>query len=151
MNDGDIYFWRYADDIGRSYSELYHCKSRKAVVVNGRLIDTFWSSGSDGSVVDPSRVVLDFKGNTAELRLIREWEVKYYDEQDVVDMRHSNSMRAEIYVKKDARRSRDAMLKHITEMESEQESAIRSAKYKLELLTKSREAVKAGKLDEVCV
>lgn len=151
MRDGDIYFWKYADDIGKSYSELYHCKSRKAVVINGRLIDTFWSSSSDGAVLEPSRVVLDFKGNKADLRTIREWEVKYYNEDDVVDMRHSNSSCAEIYVKAGARRSRGAMLKHIAEMEDEQESAIRSAEYKLELLAKSRADVLAGNLDEVCV
>jgi hypothetical protein len=132
MNDGDIYFWRYADEAGRSYSELYHCKSRKAVVIDGRLVDTFWSSSSDGTVLDPSRVVLEFKGNTANLRTIREWEVKYYDEQDVVDMRHSNSWRTEIYVKAD-------------------ESVIRCAEYKLELLAQSLTDVMDGKLDQVCV
>ena len=147
MNEGDIYFWRYADESCANYSNLYHCKSRKAVVYKGRLIDTFWSSLSDGAVLDPSRVVLEFKGNKADLRTIREWEVKYYDAQDVVDMRHSNSSRAEIYVKAGALRSRDAMLKHIAEMED----AIRSAKYRLELLAKSRADVMDGKLDEVCV
>ena len=151
MRDGDIYFWRYADGLGRSHSELYHCKSRKAVVINGRLVDTFWSSSSDGTVLDPSRVVLEFKGNKADLRTIREWEVKYYDESVVVDMRHSNSSRAEIYVKADAQRSRDAMLKHIAAMEDEQESVIRSAKYKLELLAQSRADVIDGKLDAVSV
>lgn len=151
MNDGDIYFWRYADEVGRSRSDMYHCKSMKAVVANGRLVDTFWSTASDGTVLDPSRVVLEFKGNKADLRTIREWEVKYYDAQDVVDMRHSNSSGAEIYVKAGALRSRDAMLKHIAQMEDEQESAIRSAKYRLELLAKSREDVMAGNLDQVCV
>lgn len=150
MRDGDIYFWRYAEGFGLGDAP-YHCKSRKAVVINGRLIDTFWSNSGDGHVIDPSRVVLEFKGNKSGLRAIREWEAKYYNEDDVVDMRHSNSMRAEIYVIADARRSRDAMLKHIAAMEDAQESAIRSAKYKLELLAKSREDVKAGKLDEVCV
>lgn len=151
MNEGDIYFWRYADDVGRTTSDLYHCKSRKAVVVGGRLIDTFWSSGSDGTVLDPSRVVLEFKGNKSDLRTIREWEVKYYDEGDVVDMRHSNSYRAEIYVKATARRSRDAMLAHIANMRQEQESIIRSAQYRLELLERSAGDVEAGKLDDVYV
>ncbi len=151
MHEGDIYFWRYADEVGRVASYLYHCKSRKAVVVGGRLIDTFWSSSSDGTVLEPSRVVLEFKGNKSDLRPIREWEVKYYDEGDVVDMRHSNSSRAEIYVKATARRSRPAMLAHIANMKQEQESIIRGAQYRLELLEKSVGDVEAGKLDEVYV
>lgn len=151
MRDGDIYFWKYADDVGRGYSDLYHCKSRKAVVINGRLVDTFWSDSNDGARLDPDSIVLEFKGNKADLRTIREWEVKYYDEQDVVDMRHSNSSRAEIYVKASALRSRDAMLEHIANMKREQESVINSATYKLELLDKSEADVKAGRLDEVIV
>ena len=151
MNDGDIYFWRYADDMGRNHSDLYHCKSRKAVVVNGQIIDTFWSCSSDGLVLDPSRVVLEFKGNKSDLRAIRAWEVKYYDEQDVVDMRHSNSSSAEIYVKAGALRSRDAMLAHIAEMKSEQASIIRCAEHRLELLGRSEADVNAGRLDEVYV
>lgn len=150
MRDGDIYFWRYANELG-DHSMTYHCKSGKAVATNGRLVDTFWSTPSDGYVVDPSRCVLTFKGNKDELRQIREWEVKYYNEDDVVDMRHSNSSRAEIYVKASAKRCRDAMLTHIAAMRSEQESVIRSANYRLELLARSEDDVRNGKLDEVSI
>ncbi len=150
MKDGDIYFWRYADgaNIGPS---PYHCKSCKAVVVGGRLIDTFWSSPSDGSVIDPSRVVLDFKGNKADLRIVRTWELPYYDEADIVDMRHANSSREECYVKSTSLRSRDAMLVHIANMRREQEGAIRSAQYKLDLLRQSEDDVMAGRLDAISV
>jgi hypothetical protein len=151
MRDGDIYFWRYADESGGDLSTMYHCKSRKVVVINGRLIDTFWSSGSDGKVIDPSCVVLEFKGNKADLRAINHWELKYYDAADVVDMRHGNSMRAEVYVKSTAVRSRDAMLEHIANMRREQESILSGAKYRLELLDKSEADVMAGKLDTVSV
>jgi hypothetical protein len=150
MRDGDIYFWRYANEMG-DHSMTYHCKSRKAVVINGRLVDTFWSSPSEGHVVDPARCVLEFKGNKADLRQIREWEAKYYNDEDVVDMRHSNSSRAEVYVKANAKRSREAMLSHIETMRSEQESVIRSASYRLELLKQSEADIHAGKLDEVCI
>lgn len=150
MRDGDIYFWRYALELG-DRSMMYHCKSRKAVAANGRLVDTFWSAASDGYVVDPSRCVLEFKGNKADLRQIREWEVKYYNDDDVVDMRHSNSSHAEIYVKASAQRCRDAMLSHIAAMRSKQESVIRSAQYHLELLDQSEADVRNGKLDEVRV
>lgn len=150
MNDGDIYFWRYRDDVKLS-SEPYHCKSRKAIVIDGRLIDTFWSNSSYGTVLDPDHVILDFKGNKNDLRQIREWEAKYYDQDDVVDMRHSNSMRAEIYVKKGAIRSRDALLEQIAEMRRAAESDIRYAQYRLERLAKAEADVMAGRLDEVTV
>ncbi len=150
MTDGDIYFWSFKADAMPEFMP-YHCKSMKAIVVGGRLVDTFWSSAHDGYVIDPSRVDLDFKGNTADLRPINAWEAKYYDEADVVDMRHSNSSRAEVYVRADAKRSREAMLRHIASKIEEEESVIRCAEHRLEMLATARASVDAGQLDKIFV
>lgn len=150
MTEGDIYFWRFKEDAMPEFMP-YHCKSRRAVVVGGRLVDTFWSSAHDGYVIDPSRVNLEFKGNKADLRPISASEVKYYDDADVVDMRHSNASRAEVYVKAGAQRSRDAMMRHITSMIDEEESKIKCAKHRLEMLATAMASVDAGELDKVFV
>lgn len=150
MTEGDVYFWRFKNEALPEFMP-YHCKSMKAVVVGGKLVDTFWSNSQDGYVIDPSRVDLEFKGNKADLRPIHAWEAKYYDDADVVDMRHSNASRAEVYVTAGAQRSRDAMLRHIASMVDEEESKIMCAKHRLEMLATAKASVDAGALEKVFI
>lgn len=112
MRDGDIYHWVWNEarvERSRKFwgnTNLYHCKSQIAVVVDGVLKDTFWgTSGSDG-YLSPNDVVLTFQGNVNDMSVILEWEKVFYRREDLVDMNHSNNSRAPVYAKPGT--SRDA-------------------------------------------
>ena len=143
MKEGDIFFWRYKDETSRSY----HCKSRIAIVTDGKLCDTFWGHSGDRRIVDPNEVDLEYKANMAELTP-RSPSVMYrYADEDIVDLRHSNG--GTFYVKTGAQASCDKILAHIKEQREEYESQIRVAKWKLEQLDSAQREVEAGNLVHV--
>lgn len=150
MKDGDIYFWRWRDGVALS-DWPYHCMSQKAVVKDGRLLDTFWHSHSDRSELNPDKVVLEHKGNVADLREIDPHEIPYYDADCVIDMRHSNHSGAPVYVPKGAARSREAMHQHIAETRNKLNSEIQHLRWRLGRLDAAERKVSLGELSDVCV
>lgn len=106
MKNGDIYKWSYKESTG-DQTLLYWCKSRIAVVVNGVLKDTYWSNGShhEHGFLDPERVDLEFIANFKDLTPIQQYEVKYFDEKDIVDITNQNSFQHQIFLRKGAVKS----------------------------------------------
>ncbi len=105
LREGDIFTWRYKEDVEkRRYNNgvntAYWCKSQIAVVKNGDLVDTYWSSsGHDGSYLDPNEIVLTFRGNPADMEKIYPGERVFYRDEDIVDMNHPNNSGAPVYAK----------------------------------------------------
>lgn len=147
FKDGDIYFWQFKQVADPSTYGSYHCTSQKAVARNGVLYDTFWSS-SDNPV--PIKLVkLQFKGNKADLEKISSGLVNYYRPSDVVDMRHSNSSRAEVYIKRGAKKSKKLMLNEANYELKQLMNKILSANYDIGLINDAIKKIKAGELDNV--
>ncbi len=159
LREGDIYFWHWSDAEREkrlkynngSYQLTYWCMSQKAIVRNGRLIDTYWSDMSSERAVDPQRVVLDYKGNEATLKKISPWEADYYEPEDVVDMRHANSSRDVVYVKPSAERSKDRMIELLKYQRERCESAIRSANWNIEKIDEALAQAQRGELENLYV
>lgn len=147
MKDGDIYFWRWKSHDGRRAP--YHCKSGKGVVHNGVLRDTFWSRTGDGDAIDLDEVDAEYQGNVNEMSVIDEREIDLCRPEDVVDMRHSNSSAAAIYLKPGAGRDADAMTQHFRCQIEREESAIRTANDRIGRLLEALELTTAGRLEEV--
>lgn len=145
LKDGDVYFWRWKAP--KDFMP-YHCRSQIAVVENGVLKDTFWSSGGE-RMLRPEDIETEYQGNIHEMTEIREYEVDYYRPEDVVDMRHSNSSRAKIYAKPGAARNADCMLAHIQYRIERAQSEIRSAESLIERLREEETKIKAGELEEI--
>ena len=146
MKDGDIYFWKWKNDIYRFMP--YHCLSCKAIARDGQLVDTFWHD-SDNRVLSMDEIDAEFMGNEHDMSQISKREIDYYRREDVVDMRHANNSSAPIYVKVGAQRDPAVILEHLRYQVEKTESAIRSAQHDIKLLNGQIEAVNAGRLADV--
>ncbi|MGA0564127.1 hypothetical protein ACO2RV_16910 [Ancylobacter sp. VNQ12] len=142
LQDGQIYRWQYHHEAGRTY----WCKSRIAIVQNGRLYDTYWGYGPDP--LDPADVKLTLLCDQSWPK-INAWQVAYYARSDVVDTRHSNSMSAAIYLRPGAVRSAAAITAALEHAEETANSDLRMAQWRLERLQEQRALLQAGRLDEV--
>ncbi|MVB00107.1 hypothetical protein GN330_22940 [Nitratireductor sp. CAU 1489] len=151
LKEGDIYRWRWADaerDAQCGPYESYHCYSQMAVVIDGKLIDTYWH-GFNNKVLDPASVSLTVLGNKADLVEIREYDLPYYRREDIVDMRHLNNSRGPIYLRKGASRDAGAMLEVIEHGIESSKREIDFAQRRIERLAEQAAKVRAGKLNEV--
>jgi hypothetical protein len=150
LRDGDIYLWRWADparDNAGMWGD-YHCYSRIALVRNGQLFDTYWSS--DQKKLDPNQVVLTYLGNpTTDLNVIPHYQAVYYRPEDVVDTRHSNNSSAPVYIRAGAVRDATTMHLEVVRRIEDEKSTIRCAQAALTRLEADLELILSGKLEEV--
>lgn len=145
LRNGDIFDWWHRDSGLRSYRSYSH----RAVVTNGRLCDTYWST--DATVLDPEAVELAYLGNVSEMTIIRPYERAYYRAEDVVDMRHANNSRAPVYVRPGAKRDAETMTTAVDSRIEDQRSAIRHAEWLITELEKTRTLINDGRLDDVAL
>lgn len=146
--DGQTYRWAWKDTSGWGQSDPYWCKSRLAVVKNGKLYDTFWSSPSYEHTVDPAKVDLTLLCDDT-WTVIPNGKQQYYDPEDVVDTRHSNHSGAPIYLRPGAQKSKAAILETLAAREEEANRKIRSAEWDKERVNEARKLLAEGRLDEV--
>jgi len=151
LKEGDIYFWRWREGaeprLHGSSQYSYWCKSCKAIVRKGLLLDTYWTDMSSDRAIDPARVVLEYKGNEATLRKIPEWDIPYYEPDDVVDMRHANDARGPVYVKPEAKRSAARILEHLRYVRERNESKISWAQSSIQRIDEEIARVEGGDTD----
>ena len=150
MKDGDIFTWTFkGDNIDYGSYGSYHCYSQKAVFENGRLYDTYWSSGGRCRALDPAKVNLTYRGNKHEMTEIREDEARFYRPKDVVDMRHANASRAPIYIQPGATRDA-ATMRELIQSKIERETAtIKSSHRYIERLEEDLEKTKRSEESRV--
>ena len=119
MRDRDYFSWRWADDDKHGDSgpyRSYHCKSRRAISVAGRLYDTFWGDGSsDIGLLNLDNIHLVFLGNLGDMEPIRRSDAVCYRHDDLIDTAHSNNSGAPVFLKKGATRNRQVMLEYVNE------------------------------------
>lgn len=152
LREGDIFDWRWADDAihakGGSWGS-YHCKSQRAVVKYGKLIDTYWFGGSENSVLKPENVTLTFLGNIADLDEISQWERPYYRSEDIIDMRHANNSSGPVYRRKGATKDTETIRAELAERRRQAEIDLRSAARRLADIAVHEHLLNEGRLDEV--
>jgi len=153
FREGDIFDWRWADQARDGYSGpfgSYHCYSRRAVVKDGRLVDTYWPARpTDKSFLEPSTVTLTLIGNINELTTIPASEKPYFRDGDVIDMRHSNHQSAPVYIRAGVKRNPDAIRAEIARRRADAKRDIGTATWRLEQLAVADHQLSAGRLDEI--
>jgi hypothetical protein len=151
--EGDIFRWSYRDSGPNDHGYgVYHCCSRIAVVTNGRLRDTFWSSGGDGRSFGPEQLAhlnLERLGNFADLIKAPEWQADYYDDADIVNLNHSNSSRDNFYLRVGAVRSTKKMLEAAKHKLERLQSDKRMAEWGIERITKAIIQIETGETEGV--
>lgn len=128
MREGDIYSWRWRDD--KRHEDCgpyrsYHCRSRIAVVEDGRLYDTYWSFSGNEPEIKQDDVVLTLLGNKNDMTEIPASKLHYYKKSDIIDMRHSNNSTGPIYLKSGAQIDAATIRSEIERRIADAESTIR--------------------------
>lgn len=145
--DGDIFWWRYKEGKQPTFGhDPYWCKAMKGVVKNGRLVDAYWSSESTSFSAEEAaeRLDLEYKGNINEMEPIQHYEVRYYEDADVVDMTHSNNTKATCYRRKGAQRSMSKALAVLHEKRQQAKSELDMALHRLECLARDEALIRGG-------
>ena len=115
MKENDIYKWSWKDEhlLSKNYGDAYWCCARLAKVINGDLMDLFWSMGesSQSKRLDTNKVNLVYLGNLDDYQEVRTTdEFKYYNKEDTLNISHANYSdywgRC-FFIKKDAVKSKD--------------------------------------------
>ena len=132
------------------------------LIIDNKLYDTFWvrhrSNLMYGKTIsididdnctrlNPSNINYSLLGNIYEMNEIFEDDKKYFDDNDILDLRHSNNSNAPIYVKKDAKRSKKKMLEILKYKISSKNSEIHSLSNQIKDLLKVLDEVDHGNLE----
>lgn len=129
---GDHFRWEFNDivNIGE-YS--YWCKSKMCIWDGKKFKDLFWSmgTGSESYTLSVEDVLLSFMGNINDYEECNEYQLKYYDDGDILNRNHSNHSKGWgncFFIKKGAKRSREkikqGLLYKLEEVEYKISSAI---------------------------
>ena len=160
MKDGDIFWWRWKPGLEKGFGDPYWCKTRRAIVIDGKLYDLFWvhhgaklGGGGYGPTkgnaesLPLSRIDLTFIDNLSDLVEIWPGSAKFYSAGDVVDLRHSNNGNAPVMVRAGAKRAREAVVSVLQREIADLEADLRRTQQRLD--DRRRALVGLDDLDEV--
>ncbi len=147
LKDGAIYFWQWKNYEERGVAP-YWCQSQKAIVEDGRLIDTYWHSGNN-TILDLNQVDAEYQGNINEMSVVQKYDAHYYKSDDLVDMRHPNDPSGVIYLKPDSTKDVKTMRRYLNDKSNDARNAINSALSTLEYTQRNLTLLEIGKVDEV--
>lgn len=120
---GDIFRWSWNDKTLKKYKHkidagtLYWCLSKICIFKeDGRYYDTYWSSITNQNRIftkkeAEEKLELEYIANINDLVEIDERERAYYNDKDIVDIRHANMIRGGVYLRKGAKKSLSKMKK----------------------------------------
>lgn len=111
LKERAVYRWSWREGCAPDrLCSPYWCRSQIAIVVDGKLWDTYWGPDERParpdlcSSLDPRQVDLTFLANLDDLRPEEPDALDRYEPEDLVNLRHPNGGR--VYVRKGARESR---------------------------------------------
>lgn len=129
MKHLDIYYWSYKDS-KKQDSNDYRCTTQIGIVINNKLIDTYWDWPLDREFSDGRKWALDvaeeklnlkFIANLNDLELLTD-NPDWYD--DVIDLTHRNTSQNLKFIRKGQKRSYTAQTNDIQNRISELERDI---------------------------
>ena len=148
MKENDIYKWSWKDEHlpSKNYGDAYWCCARLAKVIDGNLMDLFWSMGqsSQSKRLDINKVDLMYLGNLDDYQEVRTTdEFKYYNKEDTLNISHANhsgNWGKCFFIKKGAVKSKDKikqeLVKRLEDLEYQAQSIQRDIARAKEKLAK---------------
>jgi len=116
-----------------------------------RLRDTYWTDPTHGLSFTPAEATLAgtliFIANLDELDVIKEHELVYYADADVVNLSSQHGCYKKFAIRKGTKRNREAMLESVTEKIRKAAREIDSAVRYIELYAGKRALIEAGDLE----
>ncbi|MEG2307213.1 MAG: hypothetical protein RSB94_07730 [Erysipelotrichaceae bacterium] len=161
FKNGDVYKWSWNEveyNRRKDLANLYWCESRIGIVDGECLVDTFWSGGSNSRCFDKNDVLtkldVQYLGNLNDYQPCRKEMQAMYDDKDFLDLSHSNNgISGAYYLRKDATKSKEKMVKIVKRnallLQYKVESAKRALEWELTKLRNSEEIDYAYGLDGV--
>ena len=165
LKENDVYSISYTDAFRktRTNADLNWCFEGLAVVhLYGYptkelvLVDNFWETVSQDkkfTLKDVGTIITaSFLFNLDDVRSIGEYDRRYYRKEDIFHLSRQHACAASClnyYVKKDAVRDREAMLKFTTAKIKESERSIESAKQSIEWDSKILEKINVASDEEL--
>ena len=134
MKENDRKKWSWKDEHlpSKNYGEAYWCCARLAKVIDGNLMDLFWSMGesSHSRKLDINKIDLVYLGNLDDYQEVRTTdEFKYYNKEDTLDILHANhsgNWGKCFFIKKGAVKSKDKikqeLVKRLEDLEYQAQS-----------------------------
>ncbi len=154
LREGDVFRFTYSDtECAKSTADLRWCVDGQVVVRDGRLCDTYWGfDASEPRIVRPDQGTLMFVCNLNDVREIKDYEARHYDEADVFNLTHHHGYRKRFVVRKDAQPSAERMLREIDAkaeaVRKDLESATRSALWDYRRLGELRARIESGDISQ---
>jgi len=130
--------------------QLLACKQKNGEIV---LIDTYWGYGWDQYNTKFSiekakdKGKLTFKCNLDEVDEISQHQLKYYADDDIVNLSYQHSCYKKFALKKGAKRSKEKMLKVLNKNISDAESNIKYAERTIKRSKKKIEQIEKGDME----
>ena len=126
---GDHFRWQY-DEAREGAS--YWCKSQMCVWDGRSFKDLFWSMGTGAQSYElpVDFLLLSFMGNINDYEECNEYQLKYYDDIDILNRCHSNHSKGWggcFFIKKGAKRSREKIKQYLLDKLEEADYNIQSA------------------------
>jgi len=156
----DIYRWSYTSakiSSIKAYScDVYWAVSRICVAKQNAanelyLEDTFWHGG-DNKRFELSQInteiELQYLGNFEELVEFKD-DINFYEENQIINLNHSNSSRNNIYIKRGAKRSLEKMKKYAQFLIDEKEREVVYLKDNIERLRGKLSELNENNLDKI--
>ena len=162
IREGDIFRFSYSDESRAKKFEPYHCFDGQLLAVKEGdgivLLDTYWlyqfQPSGDGrrftEATAKEQGALTFVCNLAEVDKVHsESETQYFDAADVFDLSSQHRCYPYFAVRKGAERSKEKMLSVLQEKMHKERSAIDSAAYNIQHLSRQMLLVEQDRLEEV--
>lgn len=155
VNERDVFEFTYSDKYKESHKnlDLNHCFdgqliARKQSDGSFILVDTYWTCGSYSRRFTISEALeqgdLKFKCNLDDVENCSKYELKYYREEDIIDLSTQHHCYESYAKKKGAQRSKVVMLAYIDYEIGKKEHDISWAQRQIELLKEKANQINNG-------
>lgn len=133
--ENDVVRWVFSENSKFRSDNRYWCKSQYAIFnKRGKFADTFWHGGDKFTFSpDSDEVELTYLGNLDDYRPVGSDVKRYYSDNDIMDISHSNDSKA-IYLRKDAKKDASIMFRTIEDEIFEAQSEFDYHRNKIERL-----------------
>lgn len=155
IKKNDVFSFRYNEEARKKhFGDIYHCFDGILVAKqrdDGTLYlqDTYWG-GSDSRVIYIEDVnnkgTIEFICNLDEMESIKESEMVYFNDEDIVRLGIHKGYQTRILIKKGTERSKEKMIQSIKDKISESQSCIEWNKRCIETLNEKLEKLEQGDL-----
>lgn len=130
----DVYKFQYNVESLKNISYPYHCFDGMLVVKDTTsgllLVDTYWNSDNKYFTLQEAleKGTLEYICNLDDVEYIKEYELNYYDDEDIINLSYQHSSYARYAILKGVKKSKNKMMRVLKDKLSSKTNQIESLK-----------------------